>query len=156
MDINYSKVPQSRMAALFGVDRSTVKEVADLAGLSPPYSLVEFAKAYCDKLRVAAAGRDQTTKERLDLVEEQARLACAKADDQEMKNSLARKELVAAEDVVAIFAPFGREIRQRLLSLGSTIGPKVGKTVTEQRRIKAAIDSETLKALKALSDYEDE
>ena len=53
-----------------------------------------------------------------------------------------------------MFAPFGREIRQRLLALGSVIGPRVGKNVNEQRRIKAGVDVETKKALKALSEYE--
>ena len=92
----------------------------------------------------------------LDLVQEQARLASAKADDQERKNRVANNELVNVEEAAAMFEPFGREIRQRLMSLGSKIGPKVGKSVAEQRRLKAAIDEETHKALKALNEYEEE
>jgi phage terminase Nu1 subunit (DNA packaging protein) len=92
--------------------------------------------------------------ERLDLVQEQARLAKARADDQEMKNAVRRGELIDVEDVVAAYAPFGREVRQRLLAMGSVVGPRVGKSVEEQRRISAAINAETFKALKALSEYE--
>jgi len=49
-----------------------------------------------------------------------------------------------------MYATFGREVWQRLISLGS----KVGRTVAEQRRLKAAIDEETYKALKAIHDYQ--
>ena len=107
-----------------------------------------------DKLRVAASGRQVTTEERLDLMQEQARLACAKADAQEMATEEKRGSLVRWERTVELFAPFGREIRQHLFSLGSVIGPSDGKNVSEQRRIKAAVDVETKKALKALSEYD--
>lgn len=91
----------------------------------------------------------------LDLMQEQARLARAKADDQERKNRIADGELVTVEEVGAMYAPFGREVRQRLMSMGSKVGPKVGKTVVEQRRLKAAIDEETHKALNAINSYEE-
>ena len=152
--MNYNKVTQAKMAELFKVDRSTIKEVADGDGLSPPYDLAMFAKAYVVKLRVAAAGRQTITEERLDLIQEQARLAHAKADAQEMANDEKSGTLIAWADAAALFAPFGREIRQRLLALGSVIGPRVGKNVSEQRRIKAGVDAETKKALKALNDYQ--
>ena len=137
------------------MDRGVIGKVAAKAGLKSPYRFAELAKAYVDSLRDAAAGREQKSQERLDLMQEQARLAAAKADDQERKNRIASGELVNWEEAAAMYAPFGREVRQRLLSMGSKIGPKVGRTVAEQRRLKAAIDEETYKALKALNEYEE-
>lgn len=64
--------------------------------------------------------------------------------------SLSVQPIVTVEEVGAMYATFGREVWQRLISLGS----KVGRTVAEQRRLKAAIDEETYKALKAIHDYQ--
>ncbi len=82
---------------------------------------------------VLAALADRATPDALDLTAERARLAKAQADDREMKNDLARGELITvAEFHLMVTAAFAR-VRAKLLALPSKMAPWVmsAKTAAE-------------------------
>lgn len=155
-----SEVTRSQLAKVLECELTTIDRWRDggcphwKKGNNVMFSIAEVVDWRIKRQVHRVMGDDPDKPKSYDLMHEQARLAAAKADDQERKNRLADGEIIGVEQAAELFAPFGREIRQRLMAMGSVVGPKVGRNVQEQRRIKAAIDNETHKALKALNEYE--
>jgi len=150
MDYKTAKITQKEAAEFFGVDRMTIRKTAALAGMNSPYNFAAFAKAYVDRLREAASGRDEPTPEKADLQQEQARLARAKADDQERKNLVAEGELLEAAQVEEAWTGIVMAVRSGVMALGSRLAPElVG--LKNERQMKARIDKETHQVLTDLS-----
>jgi hypothetical protein len=88
------------------------------------YELDVVREQYIEHLRSVAAGRGSADGA-FDLTEERARLAKEQADAQEMKNAVARGELLPKLDVhVAVVEAFSR-VRAKLLSLPSKVAPVI-------------------------------
>lgn len=88
---------------------------------------------------------------RFDLMQEQARLAAAKADDQEMKNAVRRNELVEAAPLQEAWTGIIMAIRAGVMALGSRLAPEI-TGLQGERQIKRRIDQETTIILKELSN----
>ncbi len=139
------------------LDLST-RSVADLAskGILPPaigkgnLDLEACRVAYIRHLRGRAAGR-QNGAPGLDLMTERARLAAEQANHYEMKNQMAKGELLDAGQVrLAVCSAFTR-VRDKLLSLPGRLAAPLAR-LTAPGEVKAALAESITKALEELSE----
>ena len=88
---------QSDVAMVVGVSQQAISALVTEGKLPPAGTLGEVLQAYCQRLRLQAAGRMGDEVGGLDLVQERAALAREQREGQAIKNAVARKE----------FAPVG-------------------------------------------------
>jgi phage terminase Nu1 subunit (DNA packaging protein) len=150
-DFRSIKISQREAAEFFNVDSATVRKTAQMHNMKAPYNLMAITRAYIDRLRDVATSKDKMSSERVDLVQEQARLAKAKADDQEMKNAVNEGELVSSAEVELAWSEIVAAIRAGVLAMGSRLAPELTGLKTE-RQMKARIDKEAHTLLTDLSD----
>ena len=120
---------QSEFGAHVGISRQAVSDlvargVIPLDG-SGRIDLDAGRLAYCAHLRGVAAGRSSGGDDDLDLAAERARLAKAQADAQEMKNAIARAEMVPASQVVRAVSAVIGACRARLLGIPARAAPQI-------------------------------
>lgn len=112
-----------------GVSDRLVRELAQrkiiVASAKYKYPLRASIEAYCAHLREIAAGRGASGETDLDLVAERARLAKEQADGQEIKNALARSEVVPAADVENVWGQLIDRFRVRLLAVAPRVAPLI-------------------------------
>ena len=90
-------VTQSDVAMVVGVSQQAISALVTEGKLQTAGTLGEVLQAYCQRLRLQAAGRMGDEVGGLDLVQERAALAREQREGQAIKNAAARKE----------FAPVG-------------------------------------------------
>lgn len=88
---------QSDIAMVVGVSQQAISALVTEGKLQTAGTLGEVLQAYCQRLRLQAAGRMGDEVGGLDLVQERAALAREQREGQAIKNAVARKE----------FAPVG-------------------------------------------------
>ena len=88
---------QSEVAMVVGVSQQAISALVTEGKLQTAGTLGEVLQAYCQRLRLQAAGRMGDEVGGLDLVQERAALAREQREGQAIKNAVARKE----------FAPVG-------------------------------------------------
>ena len=88
---------QSDVAMVVGVSQQAISAMVNDGKLQTAGTLGEVLQAYCQRLRLQAAGRMGDEVGGLDLVQERAALAREQREGQAIKNAVARKE----------FAPVG-------------------------------------------------
>ena len=88
---------QSDVAMVVGVSQQAISALVTEGKLPPAGTLGEVLQAYCQRLRLQAAGRMGDEVGGLDLVQERAALAREQREGQAIQNAVARKE----------FAPVG-------------------------------------------------
>ena len=88
---------QSDVAMVVGVSQQAISALVTEGKLQTAGTLGEVLQAYCQRLRLQAAGRMGDEVGGLDLVQERAALAREQREGQAIKNAVARKE----------FAPVG-------------------------------------------------
>ena len=115
------------------------------------YDLGETVGNYAEHLRGVASGRGGEA-ETLTLTGERARLARAQAEAVEMKNAVARAELVRAEDVERAWGDVLRRVRSRILAVPS----RVRQAEELSPGAVLAIDQELRAALTELGEAERE
>jgi terminase small subunit / prophage DNA-packing protein len=97
-------VPPVWLAALWGVTERQVRRLAEAcvvpSGAGGRYPLYAATRAHCARLREQAAVRLGEAGAGGDLVAQRARLAREQAVAQEMRNAVARGELIPRRDVV--------------------------------------------------------
>jgi phage terminase Nu1 subunit (DNA packaging protein) len=144
------------LAEAFGVSERSVRDFADRAIVQKTgrgrYRLLESVRLYTEHLRLVAAGRGGETAV-LDLAAERARLAKEQADGQALKNAVARRELVAVEDVQRGWADILRKVRSRILACPSRIRGRLSHLTIYDGEI---IDAELRDALTELADDDEE
>lgn len=115
-------VSATELGALLGITARRVRELAE-AGRLPRhrgrYPVADAVSAYCEGLRVSAAGRRGDAEEGLDLATERALLARSQREAVELKLARDRGELVNAEQVKAGFVGLVTQARNRLLGVPS-------------------------------------
>lgn len=140
------------LASAFGVSDRSIRDFADRSLVVKTgrgkYRLIESVKLYTAHLREVAAGRGGEAGV-LDLTTERARLAKEQADGHELKNAVARRELVAREEVVRGWADILRKVRSRILSCPSRIRSRLPHLTVHDGEV---IDAELREALTELSD----
>lgn len=148
-------VPPAWLAALWGVTERQVRRLAEEgvvpAGAGGRYPLYAATRAYCTRLREQAAGRlgDGGTGGG-DLVAQRARLAREQADAQEMRNAVARGELIPRGDVVAGMQGMIANARARLLAIPSKAAPLVA-VEADPRAVQAILGALVEEALYELA-----
>lgn len=115
------------------------------------YLLKESVQAVVEHQRGIAAGRGGASQV-LDLTAERARLAKEQADGQELKNRVARGELLVAADVERTWSDALRRLRAGMLAVTG----RVRAATTIEAADAAIIDREIRDALTALSGGEDD
>ncbi len=114
------------------------------------YDLEQSTRNYIRHLRETASGRGGE-EQVLALTAERARLACAQADAQELKNAELRSELVKATDVERGWSDILRQVRARILAVPSRLRQSLDlKPATAD-----AIDRELRDALSELGHADD-
>ncbi|WP_371055733.1 DNA packaging protein [Rhodosalinus sp. K401] len=115
------------------------------------YDLRETVGNYAEHLRGIASGRGGEA-ETLTLTGERARLARAQAEAVEMKNAVARGELVPAEEVARGWSDTLRRVRSRILAVPS----RVRQAVELEPEAVTLIDRELREALTELGQAADQ
>jgi phage terminase Nu1 subunit (DNA packaging protein) len=140
------------LASVFGVTDRLIRDFADRGLVKKTgrgrYLMVESVRLYTEHLREVAAGRGGEEGV-LDLTAERARLAKEQADGHELKNAVARRELVSSEEVVRGWADILRKVRSRILSCPSRIRSRLPHLTVHDGEV---IDAELREALTELSD----
>lgn len=162
MDDNRDVTAQE-LSEWLGVSDRVVRELAQ-RNIIPQskrnrYPLKASVTAYCNQKREVAAGRAPSGDSDLDLVAERARLAKEQADGQEIKNALARSEVVPAADVEKVWGQLIDRFRVRLLAVAPRVAPliKPSHTVAEIEALIADAINEALAELSRTEvDSEDE
>jgi hypothetical protein len=85
-----------------------------------------------------------------DAAAQKARLDAARADAQELRNRVARRELVPASDMEAALIALVTLTRGHILSLGDRIAPELA-VETSGARCKAIVDAAAAEALSEMS-----
>lgn len=160
-------VTAQELSEWLGVSDRVVRELAQ-RNIIPQskrnrYPLKASVTAYCNQKREVAAGRAPSGDSDLDLVAERARLAKEQADGQEIKNALARSEVVPAADVEKVWGQLIDRFRVRLLAVAPRVAPRVAPLIKPSHtvaEIEALIADAINEALAELSrtevDSEDE
>jgi phage terminase Nu1 subunit (DNA packaging protein) len=149
-------VPQSAVAALFGVDVRTIRNWVD-AGM--PHRIASGRPAYLLS-EVIPWRREQDKREARvsaapDLAEEQARKMRADADLSELKRDQMRGDLVPAVDVERRMERLCAYVRVRVMGIRGKWAPKVMGLGTMQEAT-ATLDALSWDILEALRENADE
>jgi phage terminase Nu1 subunit (DNA packaging protein) len=108
----------SELAALFGVSSETVRGLARsgvIARAGRLFPVAESTKRYAAHLREAAAGRGRASGA-ASAIGERSRLAAAQADSQELKNRIARGDLISLSETEATWAEIVVRARNAVLN----------------------------------------
>ncbi|MFO1144675.1 MAG: hypothetical protein U1E59_20325 [Amaricoccus sp.] len=114
------EVTTQQLATLTGVSAEAIRK-AVREGRIPSkgrgrFALGETLQAYCAGLRSVASGHG-TVEEAADLTQERALLAKAQREAVDLKNAVARGELVGADDVVAEWQDILALVRANMLTV---------------------------------------
>jgi len=153
---------QAEFGELVGMSQQAVSDLALRGVLAPGASAGAWLLAYCDHIRLMAAGRGGDGAE--SLVRERARLAREQADKIAMQNAVARGELAPAHLLEQVLARAGARVgrlletipgalKRRHPSLTSDDIAEVSRTVAKARNVAAAM---TLAELSAEDDERDD
>lgn len=140
------------LASVFGVTDRLIRDFADRGLVKKTgrgrYLMVESVRLYTEHLRGIASGRggEQNV---LDLTAERARLAKEQADAQELKNAVARRELVVVTEVERGWQDILRKVRSRILACPSRIRSRLSHLTVFDGEV---IDAELREALTELAD----
>lgn len=156
MEVDLSvPMTQAEFGDLVGISRQAVGDFVRREILVDGASADEWLLAYCDHLRVIAAGRGGD--KALELTAERARLASEQADRIAMQNALARKEQMPTyllEEILArassragrILDTIAGELRRRLPQLSSADLAHVNAIVAKARNAAAKVSLADLDA----------
>lgn len=147
---------QHQLAAHLDVSARTVRELLAKHVLPKPttragYDLDACRIAYIRHLRGMASGRTADPEGALSLERERAREAKARADAQEMKNELARRSHLVAEEVEAAWIRLVSAARQRVLGVPTKAAP-VAHAAGSVHEVEEIIAAELESALQELSE----
>ena len=118
---------ESEIAAFLGLATSSVRTktrdgILVRSGRGR-FDVAQSLRKYLDQLRSQAARAGRPVAD--DLKKEKLRLATAQAESTELKNAVARGEMVKASDVQREWAGVLRDVRSSLLAVPSRIGAKL-------------------------------
>lgn len=129
-DLDYFDVDVSTevLASLLEVSTETVRRTAAKGALAKEsrgrFGFLDSVRAYIASLRETAAGRGADEDQAL-LAKENALLARARREAQEMKNMQARGELLDASAVERQWADDWAKVKASMLTVGSRIGQQM-------------------------------
>lgn len=156
------KTTQAKFAQLVGVTQPVISGLLMRGVLTSGDTAGNWLLAYCQNLRDAAAGREQSDAG-LDLQAEKARLAAAQADKVEMENDVRRGELAevtvlewvltsAGSLVGAALDAIPAKLKRRLASLTAA---DILVIETELAKVRKTISELSLEDIEAGEDDED-
>jgi terminase small subunit / prophage DNA-packing protein len=108
----------SELAALFGISSESVRQLARarvIARVGRLFPVAESTKRYASHLREVAAGRGRASGA-ASAIGERSRLAAAQADAQELKNRVARGDLISIAETESTWAEIVVRARNAVLS----------------------------------------
>ena len=161
---------QSDVAMVVGVSQQAISALVTEGKLPPAGTLGEVLQAYCQRLRLQAAGRMGDEVGGLDLVQERAALAREQREGQAIKNAVARKEFapvglladvlgMAASAVVDRFDQLEGALRKACPDLPdeakTTVQQVIANARNEWLRGTAALVADGLDAMLAGQDDDD-
>jgi phage terminase Nu1 subunit (DNA packaging protein) len=122
------------MAGILGISARALKDMVARGTLTREragFPLADTVRSYCGHLRGVASGRGGEEQVH-DLTKERARLAKEQADGHELKNRIARGELLDAGETELRWADMLRSFRSRMLAVPSRCRVRLGHlTVTD-------------------------
>lgn len=162
---------QTALAELVGVTQPAISAMVSDGKLQGDGTLGEVLQAYCQRLRLQAAGRMGDEVGGLDLVQERAALAREQREGQAIKNAVARKEFapvglladvlgMAASAVVDRFDQLEGQLRKACPDLPddakTTVQSVIAAARNEWIRSTERLVTEAIDAMRAAQDEEDE
>lgn len=140
----------TQLSALVGVSENRIRQLCTAGtierGEDGQFDLRNSVRAYCGTLRENARGRGGPG-----LAAEREREARARADKLEMQNAAARRDLIPANEVEAMWDKMCRLIRARFLAMPARLQQHLGHLTTHDLSL---IDREIRDALTELADDE--
>lgn len=161
---------QSDVAMVVGVSQQAISAMVTDGKLPATGTLGEVLQAYCQRLRLQAAGRMGDELGGLDLVQERAALAREQREGQAIKNAVARKEFapvgllsdvlgMAASAVVDRFDQLEGQLRKACPDMPDEAKTTVQQVIATARnewiRATATLVSDGLDAMLAAQDEDD-
>ena len=119
---------QQDFAELVGISQPKVSNLLADGVLDRGATGLEWLRAYAERLREMAAGRQGADAGGLDLVQERAALARAQRESQEMKNSIVRQEYAPVLLLAEVLATASQAVVDRfdrLPLLLKTVAPEI-------------------------------
>ena len=162
---------QSDVAMVVGVSQQAISALVTEGKLQTAGALGEVLQAYCQRLRLQAAGRMGDEVGGLDLVQERAALAREQREGQAIKNAVARREYapvglladvlgMAASSVVDRFDQLEGALRKACPDLPDEAKTTVQQVIASARnewiRSTATLVTDTVDAMTDDEDQEDE
>lgn len=147
-------IAASVLADLFGVSGRTITDLASrgiIVRSGKGYALTESVKSYCAHLRRLATGRGGEA-DIVSATAQRGRLAMAQAEHVELKNAIARRDLVPAGEVEAEWSGILRTVRAGMLAAPSRVQQRlphlsahdVAEIDTEIRQVLGELGEEAL------------
>lgn len=138
----------TQLSTLVGVSENRIKQLCNSGdierGEDGQFDLRLSVRAYCGTLRNAAMGRGGPG-----LAAEREREARARADKLEMQNAAARRDLIPANEVEAMWDKICRLIRARFIAMPARLQQHLAHLSAHDLSL---IDREIRDALKELAD----
>lgn len=138
----------TQLSTLVGVSENRIKQLCNSGDLERgddgQFDLRLSVRAYCGTLRNVATGRGGSG-----LAAEREREARARADKLEMQNAAARRDLIPANEVEAMWDKMCRLIRARFLAMPARLQQRLAHLSTHDLSL---IDREIRDALTELAD----
>lgn len=140
----FDTIGAEALADLFGISRRAIEQLATRGVLRKTapgkFALRASVRDYTAHLRAQAAARSGSKS----LTAERTRLAREQADKLELANQAARRELVPAREVEAVWATILRDVRAAMLALPGRLQQRLGHLTAHDV---AQIDREVRDAL---------
>lgn len=142
------RVGISQLASLIGVSENRIRQLCNTGTLErgddSKFDLRNSVRAYCSFLRETATGRGGAG-----LAAQRERVAREQADALEMKNAAARRDLLPAAEIEAMWGKMCRAIRARFLAMPARLQQHLGHLTTHDLSV---IDREIRDGLTELAN----
>lgn len=116
-EVLHARVSQATFGEVVGISQQAVSKLVVEGVLDPEGTALQWLRAYCERLREVAAGRQGSDAGGLDLVQERAGLAREQREAMRMKNAVSRGEYAPIAVLSEVLAAASQAVVDRFDTL---------------------------------------